>query len=262
MKKLRTANPIWHAIAWVAAYILLVGIGDAVSEAMGEPNSATTPLVLILALVLFLYVKRNHWGDYYGLHRFNREQFNATLYYAPLVILIALQFLRGIRTDLTPMVVVLVVGLMIGVGFIEELLFRGFLFRAILRKATLTRAVVISGLTFGIGHIVNLGRGYTGSEQILQIGVAIALGIVLVLLYAVSGTIIPLIAFHVLFNIGGNLTVDSVQFDFALLVVTVIISAGYGAYLLTVLRVRGLHSSLREADPIDPVPAVLEGHRP
>ena len=256
MKRLRSAHPIWHAVAWILAYILLTGVGDAVSELMGVPNAATAPILLLLAVALFAYVYRNGWSNYYGLHRLDRAQFRRTLLYLPLAALVLMQFFRDLRNDLDPTGVLLIVGLMVGVGFIEEVIFRGFLFRAILVRASLTRAIVISGVTFGIGHIVNLARGYTGAEQLLQIGVAVMLGIVLALLYAVSGTIVPLIAFHALFNIGGSLTVDSMRFDAALLAVTFVVSAGYAAYLITVLRTRGRHSSLREEPRPEPMPAI------
>lgn len=251
MKKLRAVSPIWHAVIWIVAYIALVGIGDAVSSAIGVPNAATAPIVLLLALGLLLWVRNNGWSDYYGLRPLARSQFRGTLLYIPLLALAFVQLAKGWREDLDPTVVLLVVGLMLGVGIVEELVFRGFLFRAILTKATLTRAVVISGVTFGIGHIVNLARGYTGAEQLLQIGVAIALGVVLALLYAVSGTIVPLIAFHVLFNVIGNLSAPNRDIDVLLLLITVVISIGYSAYLISVLRTRGPHISLR--DPVRPV---------
>ena len=191
MKKLRDVSPIWHAVVWIVAYVLLVNLGDWGSELIGEPNAATAPLLVVLSIVLLLYVKRNGWSRYYGLRPLRRDQFGGTLLYLPLVVIAVLQYTKGYRDDLDLTAVLLIIILMVCVGFIEELVFRGFLFRGILRKSTLTRAVVISGVTFGIGHIVNLARGYTGVEQIVQIGMAVVLGVVLALLFAVSGTILP-----------------------------------------------------------------------
>ena len=102
-------------------------------------------------------------------------------------------------------------------------------------------------MTFGIGHIVNLARGYTGVEQIVQIGVAIVLGVVLALLFAVSGTIVPLIAFHTVFNISGSVTAATAESEWLMLAVTVLISAGYAAYLIMVLRKRGVHPEPRDS---------------
>lgn len=107
--------------------------------------------------------------------------------------------------------------------------------------------MLISGVTFGIGHVVNLARGYTGTEQLLQIDFGIVIGIVLALLFAVTGTIIPLIIFHVLFNISGNLTTLNNEYNFWMLLATVVISIGYGAYLVGRLRRHGADQGVRDS---------------
>lgn len=198
MKRFNEVRPIWHAVVWIVAYVVLVPIGDALSELVGEPNSVTAPLLAVLSLVLLLYVRRNGWLGYYGLRSFRKADFTKTLLYIPLLAIAMMQYAKGLRAGLDVTAVLLIIALMVCVGFIEELVFRGFLFRAILEKRSLTGAVVISGITFGLGHVVNLARGYTGVEQLIQIGSAIVLGIVLALLFAVTGTIVPLIIFHAL----------------------------------------------------------------
>ena len=47
------------------------------------------------------------------------------------------------------------------------------------------------------------------------------------------------IIFHALFNISGSVTAPSNEFDCIMLVVTVVISAGYAAYLVGRLRRHG-----------------------
>ncbi|BEH01469.1 CPBP family intramembrane metalloprotease [Brooklawnia propionicigenes] len=239
MKKLNEVSPIWHAVVWIVAYVLLVPVGDRLSELVGEPNSVTAPLLVVLAIVLIVYVSRNGWLRYYGVRSFRSGDFTKTLLYLPLLAIVLLQYAKGWREGLDLTAVLLIVALMVCVGFIEELVFRGFLFRAILTKSTLTRAIVISGVTFGIGHIVNLARGYTGVEQIIQIGFGVVLGIVLALLFAVTGTIVPLIIFHTLLNISGNVTAPDAGFDVIMLAITILISVGYAVYLVTVLRRKG-----------------------
>ncbi|QEE61174.1 CPBP family intramembrane metalloprotease [Salinibacterium sp. dk2585] len=251
MKKLHDVQPVWHAVVWIVAYVLLVSVGDWASELFGEPNSATAPLLLVFSIALVLYVIRNGWARRYGLRPIRRDQFRGTLLYLPLAVLVVLQFANGFRERLDLMTVLLIILLMIGVGIVEEVLFRGFLFRAILNEGSLARAVAISGVTFGIGHILNLARGYTGTEQIIQVAGAIVIGVVLTLLFAVSGTIVPLIAFHALFNIGGSLTEASAESEWRMLGVTVIIGAAYAVYLAMVLRRRGVHPTFSD----DPSPA-------
>ncbi len=69
--------------------------------------------------------------------------------------------------------------MMIFVGFLEEIIFRGFLFRGI-AKDNLKEAVIISSVTFGIGHIVNLLNGYDILKNSIQIVFAVAVGFMLV----------------------------------------------------------------------------------
>lgn len=246
MKALNRKSPIWHAVIWIVAYVVLVNVGDWLSELIGGPNFVTPLLLVVFSIGLIIYVARNGWLNYYGLGPLRRNSFTGTWLYIPLVVIMALQYFKGFNKNLDLTAVLLIVVLMICVGFIEELLFRGFLFKGILTKGTLTRAVLISGVTFGIGHIVNLARGYTGTEQLLQIAFGIVLGIVLALLFAVTGTIIPLIIFHVLFNISGNLTAENNEYNFWMLLVTVVISIGYGAYLVVRLRRHGADKDVRE----------------
>jgi membrane protease YdiL (CAAX protease family) len=242
-------------VIWIVAYVLLVNIGDWLSELMGRPQLATAPILAVLSIVLFIYVRRNGWLRYYGLRPLRGSDARGTLLYLPLVVIAGMQYVKGLRSDLDVAAVLLIVVLMVCVGFIEELVFRGFLFRAILANASLKRAVLISGATFGIGHIVNLARGYTGLDQIIQIGFGVILGIVLALLFAVTGTIVPLIVFHTVLNISGNVTVADSGAELAMLAATAVICAGYAAYLVAVLRRRGPDAEVRSLPAPESVPA-------
>ena len=56
---------------------------------------------------------------------------------------------------------------MLNIGFIEEIIFRGFLFK-MMEKDNVKTATAVSSITFGIGHIINLCRNgsfYTQSRQ-------------------------------------------------------------------------------------------------
>jgi uncharacterized protein (DUF697 family) len=58
------------------------------------------------------------------------------------------------------------IGSMCCVGFLEELIFRGFLFRALEREGVVW-AVWVSSITFGLGHIINLFNG-SGAELLTK----------------------------------------------------------------------------------------------
>lgn len=225
-----------HAVLWIVLYIVVVNVGDALSASVGLANIVTAPLVVMLAIVAVLYVRANGWFKEYGLKLPGARESRAAWHYVPLVLILIAPLIIGTWSGLNLSAIGLVVVLMLGVGFIEELIFRGFLYRAIFETGGLWTAVIISGVTFGLGHIVNLLRGYTGGEQLVQIGMGIVLGIVLALLFAVTGSILPGALFHVLLNIEGSLTQRALSGDVVVMLLMTLVCIIYGAYLVTLLR--------------------------
>ena len=88
---------------------------------------------------------------------------------------------------------------MLMAGFLEEVLFRGLLFTA-LRPRGLKRAVLISALTFGLGHIVNLLNGAALLPTLLQLCYACAIGLLFTVLFQKSGSLLPGILTHSMLN--------------------------------------------------------------
>lgn len=220
-----------HALLWIGAYVATVYVGDALSASFGMRYVVTALLLMGLSLVAAGFVGSNGWTGFYGLRWPHRSDLNGTWLYLPLAAIVGMQFVKGIDPTLVVADVVWLVGLMLCVGFLEELIFRGFLFTAVRDRSTVHRAVIISGLTFGVGHIVNLGRGMSLANQALQIAVGIALGFVLALLFALTRTIIPAIVFHVLLNISGNITGDSSELELLVVAVSVLIAMAYAVHL-------------------------------
>lgn len=244
MKKLRANSPIWHAVVWIGIYVVVVNVGDGLSDWLGVQNFATALLLLLMSAVLVWYLRRNGWLQHYGLRQLRRTDFACTLYYMPLLLIVLLQFLKGPRQGLDGRAVLIVVVLMLAVGFLEELIFRGFLYRALRTQHGVAAAVLISGITFGVGHVVNLARGYSGGQQVLQIIVGCALGIVLALLFAITGTIVPGIIFHVVLNISGNVTANDQRLEGYVVTATVLVCAAYLSYLVRQFHRRPVTSPL------------------
>jgi len=153
------------------------------------------------------------------------------LYFIPLVILAISQFVGKLNTSLELSQILIFGLLMINVGFIEEVIFRGLLFKAIKDKSGFVRAILISGITFGLGHIVNLMRGMAVDNQVEQIILAIVLGILLALIVEITQSILPGIIFHILFNFSSTIMVFELKSEFYLLISILIISIGYSLYL-------------------------------
>lgn len=232
MKNLMITKPILHAVIWIIIYVVMVNISDALSELTEAPaNMITGALLIALSIVLVLYLKKNNKFEAYGMKGIGQADFRKTLFYVPLILLAFMQYTVGINIALSLTEIAAACFLMIGVGFIEELVFRGFLFQGISAKSGVKRAILISGITFGIGHIVNLLRGYAYMEQMGQIVVAVGIGIALALLVAITKSIVPGILFHIVFNIGGAITKQDASQQVYMMIAIVIISVFYVIYL-------------------------------
>ena len=123
------------------------------------------------------------------------------------------------------------------VGFLEEVILRGLLFQA-MEKDNLRVAILVSSLTFGLGHIVNLfnGSGRDLASSIIQVVFAVLVGFVLVLIFYHGKSLIPCILFHSannalkVFSADGSL---DPQTEMVLnLVVIAIVLGGYSLYLV------------------------------
>ena len=88
---------------------------------------------------------------------------------------------------------------MLCVGFLEEIIFRGFLFQA-MRKDGLKSAIIVSSVTFGFGHIINLLSGAELIPTLIQILYAVSTGFAFTLLFLKSGCLWPCILTHSAIN--------------------------------------------------------------
>lgn len=120
---------------------------------------------------------------------------------------------------------------MILVGFVEEMIFRGFLFRAMLGEDKKIVAIIISAVTFGIGHIVNLFTGQASFETVMQIIFAIGWGFILTMVCYKSGSIIPCIIAHSMIDALPLFGADNEIVDWIYVVTTIIVAIVYSIYL-------------------------------
>ena len=198
MKKLYAKSELWFSLLWIIAYVVLFSLADSVSVGLGTEKIITAPLCVLMTVFLLFWIKRNHLLSKYGLARIKVDH-KKYLYYLPLLVLISTNLWGGFALRLSPVETVLYVVSMIGVGILEEVIFRGLLFKA-LCKDNLKTAVVISSVTFGIGHIVNLLNGADFLPTLLQIIYATAAGFLFTILFHRSGTLLPCIIAHSAIN--------------------------------------------------------------
>lgn len=146
----------------------------------------------LIGLILALGGRR-----YYGLTQAAEPRKYG--YFLPLLPIISVNLWSGIHLNHTASEITFYILTMLNIGFIEEIIFRGFLFR-MMAKTNLRCAMIVSALTFGMGHIVNLLNGAELIPTLLQIAYAISIGFLFVVIFHRSGSLIPCIVTHSLVN--------------------------------------------------------------
>ena len=198
MKKLYDKNEVTFAVIMIVIYVVGMSIMKDISEKLGIEYFAECFFAVILAAIIMLFIRKNGLGRYYGLCAPNTNA-KDMLYYIPLFSIPVIPIFFGIGTNHSTAVIITHTISMLFVGLLEEVIFRGFLFRGI-EKSSRKRAVIITALTFGFGHIANLINGYEIFDNIIQIIYAVAVGFMLVIIVIKTGSLISCIIFHSLNN--------------------------------------------------------------
>ena len=239
LKKLYDRSELWFAIAWIVAYVVLASAGDNLSQALGTPKLVTLPILAVLSAGLFFFVRKHGLTRKYGLCK-PQIASAKMLYYAPLILLLTANLWYGVGLNQPPLETVLYVLSMFCVGFLEELIFRGLLFQA-MAKDGVKSAIIVSSVTFGIGHIVNLING-SGAEllpNLLQVMYAVAIGFAFIMIYCRSGSLMPCIIVHSVFNglsAFANEAVMTPQRQIVSGVLLAVIAGGYALYLALAVK--------------------------
>lgn len=229
MKKLYEKNELTFAIVWIVVYCALQSLANPLNKAIGVAYAASSAFCVLQTVVLFAFIRKNNLQKRYGLCK-SPVPACRFLYYVPLIILASGNLWNGAAVNYTPLETSYRIVCMLCVGFLEEVIFRGFLFKAI-AKDNIKSAVIISSVTFGIGHIINLfnGSGMDLVDNLCQIVFAIAVGFLLVTIFYRGGSLLPCIAVHSAINTLGtfandaNLTTETHLLHLAVLIAVTVV---------------------------------------
>ena len=209
MKKLYEKNELAFAIVWIVVYCVLQSLANPLNKMIGIEYSASAVFCILQTIVLLLFILKNDLRKRYGLCE-STVPIQRFLYYVPLIILASGNLWNGVAVNYSAAAMTFRIACMLCVGFLEEVIFRGLMFVAI-AKDNIKTAVVISSVTFGIGHIINLfnGSGTGLINNLCQIVFAIAVGFLLVTIFYRGGSLIPCIVVHSAINTLGTFANDS-----------------------------------------------------
>lgn len=230
LMKFYEKNEVWFAIALIIVYVMPA---STLRGNFGDDSLGMMLYLLVLTLLITCFICKNGLVGKYGLLSWpdNRK----FLYFIPFIILISVNLWYGAKPAYNGVNQIFAVVSMILIGYIEEMVFRGFLFRAI-EKESLKRAIIISALTFGIGHIINLFTGQASLDTILQILYASAIGFAFVLAFHKGRSMWPVIITHSLIDATSKFrNYDNNQFETYVNVIymifLIVVPAAYAWYI-------------------------------
>ena len=239
LKKLYAKSEIWFAVAWIIAYVVLASTGDNISADLGIGKIVTLPILIAMSTILYFFVRTNGLTEKFGLCK-PRLPAAKMLYYIPLLLLLTANLWYGVALNQSPLETVLYILAMFCVGFLEELIFRGLLFQA-MAKDGVKSAILVSSITFGIGHIVNLinGSGAQLLPNLLQVMYAVAIGFAFVMIYCKTKSLMPCIIVHSVFNGLSAFANEAVMIPKRQIisgVLLTVIAGGYALYLALAVK--------------------------
>lgn len=205
MLKLYKKSEIAFALVWIALYVVIMNIAlqfcggfDSLSEKSVHQVLIPVICIVILAVAASFWIAKNKLSEKYGLCAF-KGKVKTFLYFIPLIIMSCTNLKNGFTLS-APRAVSLLMAVNLAVGgYVEEIIFRGFLFKA-MAKDNLKSAVIVSAVTFGVGHIVNLANTADVFGVLLQVCYAVVIGFLYTVIVLKGKSLIPCILSHVFVN--------------------------------------------------------------
>lgn len=215
----------------IGAYVVLFSAADNISSIIGIKSVLTAPIALAFCVFLLIFIMRGDFAGKLGLRGFEGSVVRY-LFFIPLLALASCNIWNGVEMSVSVTETALFVVKMLCVGFIEEILFRGFLFNA-LAKDNKKLAVLISSLSFGAGHAVNLFNGMDFLSTVLQICYSTAIGFLFTIIFIRSKSLWPCIITHSAINSLSAFSVDGdVTFDIITSLILIVVSVGYALFII------------------------------
>ena len=228
MKKLYDRSEITFAILWIVLYTVSMGT----LRNLGDDSPWMLLGLIVISAAMYWFVRKYGLTEKYGLAGWAKNS-RAMLWFLPLWLIASCNLWGGVSVRYPLPGQFFAVVSMALVGFAEELIFRGFLFKAMLKNGNVRTAVIVSSVTFGLGHILNLFTGHDLIPTLIQVVFAVAFGFAVTMAFYKSGSLLPCILAHSLTDVFSTFAVNEVSpiLNGITHVVVIAAAVGYGLYL-------------------------------
>lgn len=225
MKKELEKHELKITIFMIVIYLVLNSI---CINTFGDKHFITAICNILLSLGIIIFILKNNLVSYYKLDKIPKlKQF---LYFIPLLLLMSVNLWTGININNSILEIICFMISMICVGFLEEIIFRGFLFQ-MMSKDSLHQAIIVTSLTFGIGHILNLLNGAEFIPTIIQIIYAVSTGYMFAIILVKGNSLWPCIITHSVVNSLSIFCIHNTVSTYIAPVILTIVPILYSIYL-------------------------------
>ena len=227
MRKFYETKPVLFAVLWIVIYVVLMAPlrGSYGDDSLQMLLGLVAVSAALLAVIRLLGIEKE-----LGMTRWLQNG-KALLWLLPMWVLSTGNLWGGVSLQYDGITTVMAALSFLLVGVAEEIVFRGFLFNGMRKSGSLTVAVIVSAVTFGMGHIVNLLTGHATGETLVQIVFAVAWGFLLTFAYLKGGSLLPCIVIHGLIDAFSVFARDNEAAHWAYIIATVAVAVAYCLYL-------------------------------
>lgn len=225
MNKMFEKYKTLFCILLIVVYLL---VNSYCMQNFGIEDYRSTIINTIFSFVLLFLIVKLKRVSYYGLTKVS--DLKRYLYFIPLLLIISVNLWNGININNTPNEITFYILTMLNIGFLEEVIFRGFLFK-MMEKDNIKNAIIVTSVTFGIGHIINLFNGAEIIPTLIQICCAMSIGYLFIIIFYRSKSLVPCIIAHFLNNSFSIFNVENGVSLYIAPVFVVIISVVYATYM-------------------------------
>ncbi len=205
--KIHQRKLMFPALFWLGLYLLLSTVMGNIAQTDQQLYLFSALPQLVLALLCFFYLYQTGLSAQIGLTTPAIEKTTTMLYYLPLLLVSCFSLLYGLRTNLSSLTILAFLGMYSGVGFMEEVIFRGLMFDALSRKWNHILVIFFISLTFAIGHIISIVVvEMSVFENFLQIVNAFVVGILFMIVMVSSRNLKACIFAHILYNFLSSIS--------------------------------------------------------
>lgn len=142
----------------------------------------------------------------------------------------------------------------VGVGIIEELLFRSQVLEEILRNKNKVSSIFYSSLIFGSVHLLNISSIASIPIVSVQVAYTFFLGIILAFIYITTKNIFIPIIFHILFNfINDILTIElfKLKWELTFFIINILIGLIIFTYVILISFINKERCDVNAAENLD-----------